>query len=153
MLIKKFIYIILTLIVLISIYYLSSMNNKETNSLSKGIVYKSIELVEGINHKEYDKKSIVNKLNYPIRKCAHFTLFLLLGVCIFLLLNSFNISNRFIISIVLCIIFSILDETHQIFTSGRTPLLTDIIIDSFGSVVGILFINRISNRNKECKKE
>ena len=142
LLIKKFIYIVLALVVLSSIYYLSSMNNKETNSLSKGIVYKSIELVEHITHKEYDKKSIVNKLNKPIRKCAHFTLFLILGVCIYLLLNSFNISNRFIISIVLCFVFAILDETHQIFTSGRTPLLLDILIDSMGSIVGIVIISK-----------
>ena len=145
MLIKKIIYFILTLIVLISIYYLSSMNNKETNSLSKGIVYKSIEIIENITHKEYDKKSIVNKLNYPIRKCAHFTLFLLLGVCIYLLLNAFNINNRFIISIVLCFVFACLDETHQIFTSGRTPLLLDIIIDSIGSIVGIVIISLSKN--------
>ena len=143
--IKKVLYILLNIICLATIYYLSSMNNKETNSLSKGIVYKSIELVEHITHKEYDKKSVVNKLNYPIRKCAHFTLFLLLGVCIYLLLNAFNIDNRFIISIVLCFVFAILDETHQIFTSGRTPLLLDILIDSIGSLVGITIINYIIN--------
>ena len=146
--IKKFIYIVLTLVILISIYYLSSMNNKETNSLSKGIVYKSIEIVEHITHKEYDKKSIVNKLNYPIRKCAHFTLFLLLGICIYLLLNAFNINNRFVISIILCFVFACLDETHQIFTSGRTPLLLDILIDSIGSIVGIMIINYIIKKNK-----
>ena len=143
--IKKTLYVLLNIICLVAIYYLSSMNNKETNSLSKGIVYKSIEIIENITHKEYDKKSIVNKLNYPIRKCAHFTLFLLLGVCIYLLLNAFNINNRFIISIVLCFVFACLDETHQIFTSGRTPLLLDIIIDSIGSIVGIVIISLSKN--------
>ena len=58
-------------------------------------------------------------------------------------LNSFNINNRFIISIILCILFACLDETHQIFTSGRTPLLLDILIDSIGSIVGIMIINYI----------
>lgn len=63
-------------------------------------------------------------------------------VSIIIVLNSFNISNKFIISIVLCLVFAILDETHQIFTSGRTPLLLDILIDSIGSIVGIVIIKK-----------
>lgn len=145
LLIKKFIYIVLTLVILISIYYLSSMNNKETNSLSKGIVYKSIEIIEGITHKEFDKKSIVNKLNYPIRKCAHFTLFLLLGICIYLLLNSFHLPHKILISIILSILFATLDETHQMFSLGRSSSILDILIDSIGSIVGIIIINFIVN--------
>ena len=144
-LIKKLIYIVLFIVVLISIYYLSSMNNKETNSLSKGVVYKSIDIVEHITHKEYDKKSIVNKFNYPIRKCAHFTLFLLLGICIYLLLNSFNIPHKILISIILSILFATLDETHQMFSLGRSSSILDILIDSMGSIVGIMIINFIVN--------
>ena len=143
--IKKLIYIVLIIVVLISIYYLSSMNNKETNSLSKGIIMKGIDIVENITHKEYDKKVIVNKLNYPIRKCAHFLLFLLLGLCIYLLLNSFNISNRFIISIILCFVFACLDETHQMFSLGRSSSILDILIDSIGSIVGIVIISLSKN--------
>ena len=145
MLIKKCIYIVLIIVVILSIYLFSSMNWKDTNSVSKGIIYKGIEIVEGFTHKEYNKKSIVNKLNYPIRKCAHFTLFLLLGVCIYLLLNAFNINNRFILSIILCIVFAILDETHQMFSLGRSSSILDILIDSMGSIVGIMIINYIIN--------
>ena len=143
MLIKKIIYIVLIIVVLISIYLFSSMNWKDTNSVSRGIIYKGIEIVEGITNKEYDKRSIVNKLNKPIRKCAHFTLFLLLGVCIYLFINCFNIPHRVIISITICLLFAIMDETHQLFSYGRSSELIDILIDTFGSVVGILIINKI----------
>ena len=143
--IKKTLYVLLNIICLVTIYYLSSMNNKETNSLSKGIVYKSIEIIEHITHKEYDKKSIVNRFNYPIRKCAHFLLFLLLGVCIYLLLNSFHIPHKILISIILSILFATLDETHQMFSLGRSPSILDILIDSIGSIVGVIIINFIVN--------
>lgn len=153
LLIKKFIYIVLTLVIIISIYYLSSMNNKETNSLSKGIVYKSIELVEHITHKEYDKRSIVNKLNYPIRKCAHFTIFLLLGISIFLFINTFNINIKILISILICIVFAILDETHQMFSLGRSSSILDILIDSMGSIVGIMIISKRLKVIDKTKKQ
>ena len=141
MLIKKLIYIVLIIVVLISIYLFSSMNWKDTNSVSKGIIMKGIDIVEVITHKEYDKKVIVNKLNYPIRKCAHFLLFLLSGICIYLLLNSFHIPHKILISIVISIIFAILDETHQMFSLGRSSSILDILIDSIGSVVGIMVIS------------
>lgn len=143
MLIKKYIYIVSIIVVLISIYLFSSMNWKDTNSVSKGIIYKGIEIVEGFTHREYDKKVVVNKLNKPIRKCAHFTLFLILGVCIYLLLNAFHIPHRVIISIILCIVFAIIDETHQMFTLGRSSSIVDVLIDSMGSMLGIVIINRM----------
>lgn len=142
MLIKKYIYIVLIIVVLISIYLFSSMNWKDTNSVSKGIIIKSIDIVESITHKEYDRKLIVNKLNYPIRKCAHFTIFLLLGICIYLLLNSFHIPHKILISILLSIILATLDETHQMFSLGRSPSILDILIDSIGSIVGIIIISK-----------
>lgn len=143
--IKKLLYIVLIIISLVIIYFFSSMNWKDTNSVSKGIIMKGIDIVEGITHKEYDKKSIVNKLNYPIRKCAHFLLFLLLGTCIYLLLNSFHIPHKILISIILSILFASLDETHQMFSLGRSSSILDILIDSMGSIVGIIIINFIVN--------
>ncbi len=137
---KKIIYFLLVILCLSSIFFFSSKNSTESNGLSKKLINDTISIINNITHKEYDKKSIVNKLNYPIRKCAHFTLFLILGVCIYLLLNAFNISNRFILSIILCIVFAILDETHQLFSLGRSSSILDILIDSMGSIVGIIII-------------
>ena len=45
------------------------------------------------------------------------------------------------------IIYAITDEIHQIFVSGRSGEIRDIIVDTCGSTVGIL-LNIIINRKR-----
>ncbi len=140
---KKIIYLLFILLILSSIFFFSSKNSNESNGLSKKLINNTINIVEKVTHKDLDNKELVNTLNYPIRKLAHFTIFLLLGISIFLFINTFNINKKVLISILICILFALLDETHQIFTLGRSPLLLDIFIDSMGSITGILILNKI----------
>ena len=56
------------------------------------------------------------------------------------------------IAIISCIIFAILDETHQIFTSGRTPQVLDTIIDSVGAATGIIIISKLQEKKKGLKE-
>ncbi len=140
---KKIIYLLFILLILSSIFFFSSKCSNESNGLSKKLINNTINIVENITHKDLNNKELVNTFNYPIRKLAHFTIFLLLGISIYLFISTFNINKKVIISILVCILFASLDETHQIFTLGRSPLLLDIFIDSMGSITGILILNKI----------
>ena len=137
---KKIIYLLLVLIVLSSIFFFSSKTSTESNGTSKKLIKGTISVIEKITHKEFDKKRLVNKLNYPVRKLAHFTIFFLLGLSLFLFINTFNIDNKILISIIACFLCAILDETHQMFSLGRSPLLLDVCIDTIGAFVGIILI-------------
>ena len=45
------------------------------------------------------------------------------------------------------------DEIHQIFVSGRSGNIKDVIIDTCGSYLGIFFTYTIYSKNrKNCKK-
>ncbi|MGP7818562.1 VanZ family protein [Niallia sp. 01092] len=44
-----------------------------------------------------------------------------------------------VISFLFVLIYAILDETHQLFKDGRTPLKSDVIVDCFGGGLGIVF--------------
>lgn len=44
-----------------------------------------------------------------------------------------------IIALIICIIFAGTDEYHQTFVAGRTGQLLDVIIDTAGGIIGILF--------------
>lgn len=48
--------------------------------------------------------------------------------------------KTFLMSLSLSIIYAISDEYHQSFSPGRTPLATDVIIDTFGAII---FLNII----------
>ena len=146
---KKIIYLLFILLILSSIFFFSSKNSNESNGLSKKLINNTINIVEKVTHKDLDNKELVNTLNYPIRKLAHFTIFLLLGISIFLFISTFNINKKVLISILVCILFASLDEFHQVFSLGRSPLLLDILIDSLGSITGITSIRKIINSKQK----
>ena len=50
----------------------------------------------------------------------------------------YNVSNPVLIGIIGCLLYASSDEFHQIFVSGRTASVKDVLIDTCGSIVGIL---------------
>ena len=76
-------------------------------------------------------------IHHYVRKCAHFTEYFILSL---LLLRGIRGQNRGIklawallaIAIVAC--YASLDEFHQSFVPGRTPAVTDVIIDTSGGI-------------------
>ena len=146
---KKTIYLLMMITCLISIFLFSSKTSKESNTTSKKLIENGIVIYETITNKKLNHKEIIHKLNYPIRKLAHFTIFFILGISIILFLYTTKLPKKSIIAISSCIIFAILDETHQIFTIGRTPQVLDVLIDSTGSIIGIIGMNQLKGRSKE----
>lgn len=144
---KRIIYLILVIICLITIFIFSSKNSNESNGFSKGLINKVVIVYEKITNIDVDNTKIVKDLNYPIRKCAHFTIFLILGIFVYLYISSFNVSHKVLISILICLICASLDETHQLFT-GRTTKLLDVLIDTIGASTSILVLN-YKTKNKD----
>ena len=48
--------------------------------------------------------------------------------------------DRISISLIAGTIYAISDEIHQCFTPGRGPLVTDVIIDGMGVLLGIFLV-------------
>ena len=72
-----------------------------------------------------------------VRKSAHFTLYFLLGLFIISFLREFiPIDKRSIlITIGIVFLYACSDEVHQLFVSGRSCEVLDVIIDTCGGVV------------------
>ena len=49
-------------------------------------------------------------------------------------------------SIILCIIYALTDEIHQMFISDRSGEFRDILIDSIASILGILSIYKLKRK-------
>lgn len=54
--------------------------------------------------------------------------------------------HKVLISILVCMIYAITDETHQLFVSGRTEQVLDVLIDTIGSLTSILLIKFIKRK-------
>jgi len=82
-------------------------------------------------------------LTFIVRKIAHFTLYSILGILIFnILRDSKKLTSRkqILISLLFTALYATTDELHQLFISGRSGQLRDILIDSTGGLTGILLL-------------
>jgi VanZ family protein len=62
-------------------------------------------------------------------------------------MNCFNINKKYILySLLICLIYSISDEVHQIFVPGRSGEVFDVLIDTLGSFIGINILYKIKSR-------
>ena len=144
---RKVIYITLTIIWMIIIFIMSSMNTYESNGKSKQTITEDIGVV---NSKPTEKQinETVEKLNFPLRKCAHATEYAILALLIIFVLNSFWGKNytfkKIAIAVGICCIYSLTDEYHQSFVAGRTNQFTDCLIDTLGSIIMCIIYSAIN---------
>lgn len=76
-----------------------------------------------------------------VRKSAHFFAYLVLGVLVVNSLKVFGVTGPrlYMSAILVCILYAVTDEVHQLFVPGRGCQLRDVLIDSVGAGVGITF--------------
>lgn len=75
-----------------------------------------------------------------VRKCAHFTEYMILGILAALTLLQTKITrwkNIALLSIGYCILAASVDETIQLFVDGRAGRIGDVVIDGAGAAVGV----------------
>lgn len=147
---KKIIIVISWLLVIIwmgIIFWFSDMNTNESNTKSKNTITNVIESTVDTTNKlgitdkhpsEEKKQEVTNKLNEPLRKGMHASVYLVLAI---LLMNALIVSNAklwlaIILSIIISFIYACSDEYHQTFVEGRSGKFTDVLIDTTGALVG-----------------
>ncbi|PID05908.1 MULTISPECIES: VanZ family protein [unclassified Sporosarcina] len=80
-------------------------------------------------------------VEFLLRKAAHFILFGLLAVGIFLSLPSRL--PRLVIASASTLLLACIDETHQYFTGGRTATFRDVLLDMSGALTFLLVLQLI----------
>lgn len=126
----------------------SSNNGDKSSSRSDFIVNRIVNIVESISNKQLNQDQIDTYITYPVRKGAHITEYLILGVLVFLLLSEYKVNKKVIICLFICIMYASLDEIHQLFIDNRTGKITDVLIDTFGILIGVLITNKTIKNNK-----
>lgn len=137
---------------MIIIFLLSNQKAQDSKQLSNSFIAKTIINIYEMKHGEIsEEKKIEIKENYSfiVRKTAHFTIYLILGLLVSIVLigKNLNIKQIIIYGVLICMVYAITDEIHQIFVSGRSGEIRDVIVDTCGSTIGIL-LNTIINRKR-----
>ena len=99
------------------------------------VILKPITSVQKLS--EVEKRTLISDYNGIVRKCAHFTLYLVVGVLAMSLMfvrTNIKENYKFIYSLAIGILYAVSDEIHQIFIPGRSCEIRDVIIDSMRSI-------------------
>ncbi|MDP4182402.1 MAG: VanZ family protein, partial [Bacillota bacterium] len=135
---KKIISWVAVLFWMVLIFNLSSQAAEKSNQLSTGITKTVFDTVKKVcPNINFD----IDSLNQIIRKDAHFFAYLVLGL---LVLNALRRSGLYgykciLIALLICVLYAISDEVHQLYVPGRGPSVKDVLIDSSGSLIGTGF--------------
>ncbi len=130
--VKKFLSIIIVLVWCTLIFGYSNQNG----DVSKGTSDKVVNYIGDVFKIKEENRE---KLTFPVRKCAHFFVYFVLGFLVINMFKTFDVktSHAIIISIIFCMIFAGSDELHQLFVKARTAKVSDVLLDSSASIFGI----------------
>lgn len=126
------------------IFYFSSRTSSQIDNNKSFFVNWMIRLFEGSKFNNYSaskQQLIINNYSFYLSKTAHFFEYGIL--CYFCFLTFFNLKKyklRYIISLIICLLYAISDEYHQFFSSGRNPRVQDVMIDFLGALTMVLCI-------------
>ena len=144
---KKIVYLIVTILVVMFIFYNSIQNGESSSNASTTVLNFINNIINsiGLNFKLE---------GYFIRKLAHFVEFFTLGIFLMLTFEAFT--NK-IFSIIgfpmfLAIFIPVIDEYIQIYSDGRTSSVKDVLLDFFGAMIGIIIVSLCFVLNKKKNK-
>jgi len=131
------------------IFSLSSQVATQSSELSwkvTKVIIGTIGKIVPLNIESSTTTDLVLQFDHMVRKFAHGTVYFVLGV---LVMNALRRSGIYgyrnvVFALLICMLYAISDEVHQLFVPGRGGQIKDVIIDSTGVSVGILVYLLIS---------
>lgn len=140
--VRLVIYSAATLIIMLAIFIFSGQSGEVSRGVSQGFLSSLLgsaleELLPGLTEKGID---------YDIRKYAHMFEYFCLGVSCFLLMDELLLkrgkraAKAAGLGWGLCFLYACSDEWHQTFVPGRAGKFSDVLVDSVGFTLAILFM-------------
>lgn len=134
---KRVIFLILTFIWSAVIFSFSLQPGEVSGDLSGSVLEKLLGFfMPGV----LENPEQLELFHIILRKCAHFTEFMILGVLCSIALNCMKVGYKGVVGLGYCLFIASLDETLQLFVNGRAGRVQDVLIDSAGALTGILIV-------------
>ncbi len=107
-----------------------------SSSMSSGITE---TILQAISQVSAEVAIDTDALHTFVRKNAHFFVYLILGVLVVRALRKSGMRGYrgAFTALLICALYAMSDETHQLFIAGRSGELRDVLIDSSGAFTGI----------------
>lgn len=134
----KIIKAILIVIWMMVIFNFSNQGGNKSSSTSSKVTRVIINVI--VKDKEAPDKQTEERIEKVVRKGAHYTIYTIGGLLIMNYAYSMEKTKKQKIlgSLLLGAFYAGTDELHQYFVPGRSAQITDVVLDSFGVITGIL---------------
>ena len=132
---------VILLIVWMGIIFLFSQDSAASSTEKSDTLASTIvNIVTTINPSSNIEKH-VDVVVVFVRKTAHFLEYMILGLLIVNVLKDNRELNldTFVFALIFCFLYACSDEIHQLFVSERAGRILDVLLDTAGSLTGILF--------------
>lgn len=152
----------LSLIFMAAIFAFSSRDGNESTEDSYGVgLLVGRIFVPGFEERtEEEQLQFAEKIDYPVRKLAHSAEYAILAMLISgATLGLWKKKSKELLAAWLCgTVYAGTDEFHQLFVPGRSGKIIDVLIDSSGALLGVLFLwiiivvkDRTTKKDKQRK--
>jgi VanZ family protein len=131
------------------IFLLSAQAAEQSSQLSNGITESIIAVIGKLIPTGFTAEN----MNHIVRKCAHFFAYFVLGILTANALRSSGLRGFRLIAaaLLVCVLYAVSDEIHQLFVPGRGCQATDVLIDSAGALIGTVIVGSLSGKGMRRK--
>ena len=133
---------------MIFIFSLSAQPATESSALSSRTTRIIIQIIDKIIPLDIESSTTADfalQAEHIVRKVAHGIVYFILGILVMVAFIKSEAKGfkAVFLSLMLCILYACSDELHQLFISGRSGQLKDVLIDSIGASIGIVICQLI----------
>lgn len=133
-----------TLVVLwMCVIFMFSAQEATVSKKTSGKTLVKIASTISKNFKKLPPKKKMEKVEpyqKAIRKVAHLTEYAILGILSYIAFLLHKKKKLVISATMLCTLYAVTDEIHQLFVKGRACRWYDVLIDTGGAIIGIMII-------------
>ncbi|MGN0435345.1 MAG: VanZ family protein [Wujia sp.] len=141
---RRIIFLVLSIICMTTIFVFSSRDGDESteDSYGAGLLVGRIFVPGFEDRSEEEQLQFAEKIDYPVRKFAHVTEYAILAM----LISGVTVglwkkrSKELFVAWLITTAYAGTDEFHQLFVPGRSGKIIDVLIDSSGALIGVLFL-------------
>ncbi len=160
------------------IFFMSAQPGDTSGEISGSVSHLFMQVWNVISFRCWNETEILQMAeiwDYPIRKLAHMTEYGILAMFLFWTLGYYKywqknvivetgrglnnqlLRNRKVIfAWLVTVIYAMTDEFHQLFVPDRAGKVSDVLIDSVGATLALLFIHvvlwMVRKRNRKAKR-
>lgn len=124
----------ISLAIMAVIFAFSAQSRAESAGLSLSVRGLFSKVLQFVGLGQYAHSEV---LHHFVRKCAHAFLYCSLGISVAASCRASGWRIYGFWAGLICFLYAVSDELHQMFVPGRGPLVSDVVLDTVAAAVGI----------------